>query len=48
MYSKITRMISFIVLAACLFVSAGFAESFSVTDQAGREVAFEALSLIHI
>ena len=42
MYSKITRMISFIVLASCLFVSAGFAESFSVTDQAGREVAFEA------
>lgn len=42
MYSRITRIIALIALAACLMVSAGVAEGFTVTDQAGREVAFEA------
>lgn len=42
MYNRITRIFAFIALAACLFVSAGVAEGFAVTDQSGREVAFEA------
>lgn len=42
MYRRITRIFAFIALVACLFVSGGFAESFTVTDQVGREVAFEA------
>ncbi len=42
MYSRITRIFAIIALVACLFASAGVAEGFTVTDQAGREVAFEA------
>lgn len=42
MFRKSTRIFAIIAAVACLFASAGIAEGFTITDQAGREIAFEA------